>query len=245
MGNQLAGVLEHPAPPAPTRGQRAVGIIGEIFITVGVLALLFVVYDLWWTNVVAQQAAAEQRTALEQQWAADTTPRTKGPAELEPIPGEAFALAYMPRLQDRVWGIPVVEGVTDTDLAKGIGHVRASAMPGEIGNFVIAGHRATNGEPLAEIDRVEAGDTVVLRTRTDWYVYTLEMDRIVSPDSVWVMSPVPGEARGTKPTEALITVITCNPRWASYERWVWWGVLTETRSVDEGPPSAIAAEGGR
>lgn len=243
-------VAEEPAPrPAAARGWAVVGVVGELLITVGVLLLLLVVYQLWWTNVEASRAADEQVAALQEAWSRPPAPLPEGggggeeeESEYEPPEfGSAFALMYIPRVSDKVWGTPIVEGVGDDELAQGIGHYVETALPGEIGNFAVAAHRATNGEPFRDIDRLRVGDEVYVETRDAWYVYTLERDQIVSPEDVWVITPVPGEP-GATPTEELITLTTCNPRWASYERWIWWGSLAETIDKDTGEvPDVILA----
>ena len=234
--------VEDPSPPARSRGWAVVGIVGELLITVGVLLLLLVAYQLWWTNVEADRAADQAVAQLQESWSrppAFTGASDATPEYVEPEFGDAFALMYIPRLRDKVWGLPVVEGVDAPQLARGIGHYPDAAMPGQIGNFAVAGHRATNGEPLRDIDRIRAGDRVYVETRDSWYVYRLERDQIVLPQDVWVIDPVPGQP-GATPTESLITLTTCNPRWASYERWIWWGQLEDTINKSTGEtPSAI------
>ena len=111
------------------------------------------------------------------------------------------------------------------DLARGIGHYPQTQLPGEKGNFAVAAHRATNGEPFRDIDRLQVGDKVYVETQDHWYEYTLGRDEIVAPQATWVLDPVPGDA-GATPTERLITLTTCNPRWGHTSRWVWWGDLT-------------------
>ena len=227
----------------PSRAWAAVGVVGELLITVGVLLLLLVVYQLWWTNVEAARATDQAATALQEQWSRPPTVTPEGEPEYEePEFGDAFALMYIPRLKDKVWGMPVVRGVGEAELARGIGHYTETAMPGEVGNFAVAAHRATNGEPFRDIDRLTVGDEVYVETRTAWYVYRLERDQIVVPTDVWVIDPVPGQP-GVEPTERLITLTTCNPRWASYERWIWWGELEETIDKEDGEPPAAILEG--
>lgn len=231
-----------PRPPSPA--WRVVGVLGEILITFGALLLLFVGYQLWWTNVEAGRAADAAARQLQEAW--QRPPQTGGdqaPASeyVEPEFGQAFALMYIPRLSDSVWATPVVEGIQPADLARGIGHYPGSAMPGDVGNFAVAGHRATNGEPLKDIDRLKKGDEVVVETREDWFVYTLEKDQMVTPQDVWVVAPVPGQP-GATPTERLITITTCHPRWGSVSRWIWWGTLEEKVDKDSGEvPEAILA----
>lgn len=233
-------------PRAPSAGWRVVGVLGEILITVGVLLLLYVGYQLWWTNVEAGRAADSAASQLKEAW--QRPPQGQGgegaPEQeeyVEPEFGEAFALMYIPRLANSVWGTPVVEGIQPVQLAKGLGHYPGTAMPGEVGNFAVAGHRATNGEPFRAIDLLKEGDEVYVETRDDWFVYTLEKDQIVTPQDVWVVDPVPGRA-GVTPTERLITLTTCHPRWGSVTRWIWWGTLTDKIDKDSGEvPEAILA----
>jgi sortase A len=216
-------------PPQPSTANRVLGVVGELSMTVGVVLLLFVAYQLWWTNVSADHAAQGAATELQEQWASDQPTDSSSPPESTPARpelGSAFALTYIPRLRASVWGLPINEGVDLASLARGLGHYPETAKPGKVGNFAVAGHRATNGEPLRDIDQLQAGDQVIIETATDFGVYTLDHDQIVAPSDVWVIEPVPGQP-GATPTEKLITVTTCNPRWASNERWIWWGRLSD------------------
>ena len=237
------------SPPAPRRGffARAAGIFGEVLITLGVLLLLVVVYELWWTNLLADREITAGRDQLVSEWQEPPAPETVVAPDPDPVAvsdGEPFALIYIPRIKDDVWGIPLIEGVSDEDLAKGISHFPGTALPGETGNFALAGHRATHGEPLRFIDQLQPGDTVYVETETGWYSYVLNRDEIVLPTDVWVVDPVPGQPVGTVPTQSIITLLTCNPRWSSTERWVWWGELTEVTHKSEGVPQEIESLGG-
>jgi len=230
----------------PSVGNRILGVVGELTMTLGVVLLLFVAYQLWWTNISADRAAHEAADGLQQQWATDQpTPTgepdeqpTQAPSE-RPELGSAFALAFIPRLRDSVWGLPVNEGVDMASLARGLGHYPGTADPGQVGNFAVAGHRATNGEPLRDIDQLRPGDEVVVETQKEFLVYTLDHDQIVAPDDVWVIEPVPGEP-GATPDDELITITTCNPRWASTQRWIWWGTLSDRIDKSTGElPAAL------
>ena len=93
-------------------------MLGELLITVGVLLLLFVAYQLMWTNVTAQRAADQVATDLQDSWASPATDGSSDPddagrgcPEARPEIGDAFALMYIPRLSDKVWGMPVLESV--------------------------------------------------------------------------------------------------------------------------------------
>jgi len=216
-------------------GARA---LGDLFITVGLVLLLFVAYQLVWTNVEAGRAQNQVADTIRDQWQrpAGGTGAAVDPGNLDF--GEGFAFMRIPRL-GADYSVPVVEGVQLVDLARGVGHYRRTAGPGEVGNFAVAGHRATNGEPFARLDRMRKGDVVVTETRDAWFTYVVDRTRIVLPSDTWVIDPVPGKP-SAEPTEALLTLTTCNPRWASTERLIVFAHLEEERPKSAGPPPVLA-----
>nr|WP_269204790.1 class E sortase [Motilibacter deserti] len=207
-----------------------------MFITAGVVLLLFCVYQLWWTNVESAQARDSAIDGLTELWQAGQGPDVDDRAEpQEPIPGGAWAILRIPRLGDG-WKEPVLEGVGADELHKGIGHYPESGRPGRNGNVALAGHRATNGEPFRDLDRMRPGDKIVLETRDSVYTYVVDDPwRIVKPTQVGVVLPVPDQP-GVAPTEQIITLTTCNPRWSSTERLIVHGVLNSVRPR----PGAVA-----
>lgn len=222
-------------PDGRSTGRRGLQYVGEILVTLGAVLLLFAVYEVWWTNVVAQREISTARAEAEAIVGHSDFPLNP---DGTPVTGTPFALLYVPRLHDHVWAMPIIQGVGARQLAKGVGHYPQTAMPGEIGNFAIAGHRATNGEPFANVDLLRAGDRVFVETPNFWYTYELQQDRIVSPDASWVIGPRP-LPESELPSDRLITITTCHPRWGSTERWIWWGVQTEARPRSEGPPREV------
>jgi len=244
-------------PPAPSRaarrvppplspGRRVVRTVGEILITLGVVLLLFSVYQLFWTNVSADLATQQVTDQIRNDWQFGqhgTSAGAPGSAAAPQTfnPGQGFALLHIPRLGTG-WVRPIVEGVALDDLRKGVGHYPETATPGEIGNFAVAGHRATNGEPFRALDLLRPGDPVIVETADSWFVYTVDNTRIVAPTHVSVLLPVPDQP-GVKPTKAIITLTTCNPRWASYQRMIVTGTLVETRPKSQGPPAALGSGG--
>jgi sortase A len=223
--------------------RAAVRGVGELLITTGLVLLLFVGYQLVWTNYEAHRRTDAVAGDVRDAWERPPTATTTGTPVLKLKNGKGFAFLHIPRL-GRHWSVPVIQGVSLPDLARGVGHYPETALPGEVGNFAVAGHRATNGEPFAYLDKVKAGDVVVAETRQSWFTYVVDRTKIVSPTSVWVLDPVPGHP-GATPTDKLLTLTTCNPRWASYERLIVFGHLTETRSKADGPPAAVVRAGGK
>ena len=204
--------------------------VGEILITVGLVLLLFVGYQLWWTNVRSQAAAQRNTERIIESWQAAPAPPVTPPSE-----GEGIALMTIPRLGEDLLDEPVLQGVTLEVLAEGLGHYPNTALPGQTGNFAVAGHRATNGEPLRNVDQLRIGDLVYVQTQDSWYTYRLFRDQIVTPNDDWVITtdPFPDEP-GTR--ENLLTLTTCHPRWGSTERWIWWGELVAAAPKSAGTP---------
>ncbi|WP_415947819.1 class E sortase [Streptomyces sp. KLOTTS4A1] len=221
----------------PSPAVLASRALGEMFISIGVLMLLFVTYQLWWTNVRAEQQANAETDKIQENWA-----NGEGrPGAFEP--GEGFAIMYIPKL-DVV--VPIAEGINKAKvLDRGmVGHYGEdsikTAMPEDKqGNFAVAGHRNTHGEPFRYINKLRPGDPIVVETKDTYYVY--KMASILpqtTPDNISVLNPVPKGSGFTKPGR-YITLTTCTPEFTSTYRMIVWGELAEERPRDEGKPPAL------
>ncbi|TYL46032.1 class E sortase [Nocardioides sp. BGMRC 2183] len=216
--------------------RTAARVVAELLLTAGFLLAALAFYLLVWTNVQTASAQrdlldefrADQQTHSDHQRQQRTTPAT----------GEGLNVLHIPRLGDE-WEWVVIEGVDLDTLDKGPGHFPGSALPGEVGNYAVAGHRATHGEPFAELDLLSAGDKIYVEATDGWYTYEVTWDRIVSPTSVEVIAPVAGYP-GQTPTVQTMTLVTCNPRWGSSERLVVGATLVEQREPGAGPPPEVA-----
>lgn len=213
---------------------------GEVLITLGVLILLFLVWQLWWTGVLAERTYAQTRAELSQEWQqAPAAAAAADPAPVKAPFGRPFGLLYIPALGNSAWAVPVIQG-TDVDLLqRGVGHHVSSAMPGQLGNFAIAGHRTTYAAPFADIDSLARGDQVIVETANGWYVYVLDRSVVIEADEGWVLDPVPGKARGTPPTQALMTMYACHPKFSAAQRFVWFGHLVDEFTKASGTPAAV------
>ncbi|KES04419.1 membrane protein [Streptomyces toyocaensis] len=213
--------------------------IGEVFITCGVLMLLFVTYQLWWTNVRAQAQAGKEVSDLQNDWA--NGERKPGAFE----PGQGFALLHIPKL-DVV--VPIAEGISSKKvLDRGmVGHYAEgalkTAMPdARTGNFGLAGHRNTHGEPFRYINRLEPGDPIVVETQNEYFVYkTASMLPVTPPSNVSVLDPVPKGSGFTGPGR-YITLTTCTPEFTSKYRLIVWGKMVEERPRSKGKPDALVS----
>jgi sortase A len=243
--DDVATTSEMSAPAGPQNPPRLrrisfFGLLGEVLITIGVVILLFVAWQLWFTDVMAKQAYAEQRAGLQQEWSlADQISRTSKP--VDPKYGEAFALIFVPALGDKAWGIPVVEGTEREPLMRGMGHHPGTAVPGEVGNLTVAGHRTTYGAPLHNIETLNSGDEVIFETKRGWYIYELDKKEIIEAWEGWVLDPVPGLPADAEPQKALLTLYSCHPKFSAAQRFVWFGELIDEYPKSAGTPPAIEA----
>ncbi|MFJ6609792.1 class E sortase [Streptomyces sp. NPDC091289] len=211
--------------------------VGEVFISLGVLMLLFVTYQLWWTNVRAEQIAGRETNRIQDEWAkGDRKPGAFAP-------GQGFAIMHIPKL-DVV--APIAEGIDkEKVLDRGmIGHYGEgklkTAMPSDKqGNFAVAGHRNTHGEPFRYINKLSPGDPIVVETRDTYYTY--EMAGILpqtSPSNISVIEPVP-VGSGFKGPGKYLTLTTCTPEFTSTYRLIVWGKIVDERPRSEGKPDAL------
>lgn len=84
---------------------------------------------------------------------------------------------------------PLLEGIRLTTLDNGPGHWPGTAMPGEVGNVVVAAHRTSHGGPFRNIDQLVAGDTVTFTTDAGEIPYRVTGTQIVNPDAIWIVDP--------------------------------------------------------
>jgi sortase A len=203
--------------------------VGELCITLGLVLLLFVAWQLWWTDIAAGQTQRQLAHQLEQQWQGPRPPHPSGTAPavtLKEIPmGDAFALIRIPRFGDD-YVRPILQGVELDILDRGVGHYPESVQPGQVGNFAVAGHRVTYAKPFNKIAELRPGDAVVVETRDTWYVYRVRSHTVVTPDRVDVVAPVP-EQPGKKPTKRMMTMTACHPEFSARERYVVFSELDE------------------
>ncbi|MET8505504.1 class E sortase [Streptomyces sp. NPDC004787] len=220
--------------------------LSELCVTAGALIVLFVGYLLHWTGVRADDATAGQLAGLQQEWVdrpvepPPGTPAAPG-ASAAPRPytaGKAFAVMYVPRF-GREWEWPVLEGTAVGTLKKGLGHYAGTARLGETGNFAVAGHRRTYGDPFKDVPRLREGDAVVLTDGTTWFTYRVDRAPLRTvPTDTAVIDPVPRKSGFDGPGRYL-TLTTCDPEWGSSHRLIVWAHLDATRPVTAGRPQAL------
>ncbi|WP_028051126.1 class E sortase [Cellulomonas sp. URHD0024] len=232
-----------------------IGVIGEVLITIGVLLFAFLVWQLWWTDVVGNRAQAQIVAELPFEPVPSPTPsgtlaavpviapprHDDPPVMDEPPHATTFATMQVPRW-DGEPARPVSEGTDRAGVLDvlGIGHYKGTAMPGGVGNFAVAGHRTTYAKPFNRIAELKAGDPIVVRTTDNiWYVYRVTSTQIVEPSDIGVIAPVPGKP-GETPTERMITLTTCHPMFSARQRYIVHGVLDYWAPTADGIPAELA-----
>ncbi|MFJ3798032.1 class E sortase [Streptomyces sp. NPDC090088] len=219
--------------------------VSELCITVGTLIVLFVVYVLFWTGVKADSVMHDQINQLQRQWsdsaAVHPTAGASAAAPAEPAAyhyGRPFAIMYIPRF-GFTWNKPVLEGTGTDVLKKGLAHYARTARLGQEGNFAVAGHRRTYGDPFLDFPKLRVGDAIVLTDGTTWFTYRIDKGPYKTvPTDVEVIDPVPRKSGYTRPGRYL-TLTTCDPEWGHSHRLIVWAHLDSTQPVEAGKPKAL------
>jgi len=245
------------APREAARGRRrgasVVGVLGELLITAGVIALLFVAWQLWvgdWIIGAQKQAEASQLT---QSWAQEFESEDPSPAPTpstdptepvvpvldQPRHGAEFGVMQIPRF-GKDWKFTIAGGVTRPDiLDQGeIGHYPDTAMPGEVGNTVYAAHRWTSGAPFDPIDKLVVGDAIVIETKDGWYTYRFRTLEYVQDTQVEVLLPVPQQV-DVDPDGRYLTLTSCAPKLNMLERIIAYALFESFTPRADGPPASL------
>src|SRR5436305_9437072 len=205
--------------------RRVVAGIGRALITLGVLILLFVAYQLWGTGI--SEARDQKHLKQEFKTVTEAPPPTNQVALPPPPDGDAVAIIEIPKINVNK---AVVQGVGTEDLKKGPGHYPSTPMPGEKGNAAIAGHRTTYGHPFYDLDALKPGDDIFISTRVGKFQYKVDHSMNVSPSDVAVLDPTP---------DNLLTLTTCTPRFSAAQRLIVVSKLIGP-AVEAPPPPPVA-----
>lgn len=151
------------------------------------------------TEALPTEQAAEAPAA---EPAAPETP------DLSRIPRDAIGFIEIPKLN---MGQFMLEGIDISILNRGPGHWPGTAMPGQVGNVVVAGHRTSHSRPFRYIDTLEIGDEMFLTVGLEKFRYVVTGHEVVKPDAVWIVDQT---------ETATATLFACHPPGATTYRWV-------------------------
>lgn len=228
-GNGSGGAAEK--APVST-GRRVSFWLGCGLIAAGLAVLAWVAWQFWGTNWVSERRQGEVAGSLRDGWA-------DGQDVVRTDFGNASAILVIPRF-GKDFEVPVLEGSSDEVLAAGVGHMEDTADAGAEGNYVLAGHRVTHGEPFADFPSLEPGDEVFVMTRAATYTYVLDSggeDLIIPFTKTWVLDPKPvNPDGGTQPPDTIdgdpnthiLTLLTCSEIFHTDNRSVVFGHLVES-----------------
>lgn len=203
---------------------------GVALIVVGLSLLGYVAWEFWGTTWVSHRHRDEVIGQLRQAW-------HDGDGSVRTSWGDETAIVRIPRFGSS-YAVPVLEGTSDAVLATGFGHFTGTAGPGAVGNYALAAHRITHGQPLRRMPDLTTGDEVIVETRATTYTYRLTSDGdglVVPFTSTWVTAPLPTNPDGgvepaQRPGQRLITLTTCSELFHTDNRLVAFGVLEKTSS---------------
>lgn len=231
-----------PRVEARPLASRILRWVGWTLIAAGCVVLLYLVYSLLFTNLetdraqaqlldtwerevgalASQEPAADGDGTGEETGGGDPDPAVREAGELPPAElGAAVARIEFVRPSS---GEPVVHddplmvvhGVTLDILRSGPGHYPETALPGQDGNFAVAGHRTTYGAPFFSLDELEEGDEIHVTGRDGRrHTYEVVASEVVRPRDIWVIAPDPLESG-----RPLMTLTTCHPRFSAAQRLV-------------------------
>jgi sortase A len=215
--------------------------LGIGLVAAGLALIGYVGWQFFGTNIVAERRQQETVAELEEQWQQEPPTTVEGSRDNadQPAPadlGDASALIRIPRFGNE-YVMPVLEGVADDALSRGFGHFVESAPAGGRGNYALAAHRVTHGEPLRDMPSLRPGDEVIVETRDEVFTYVLDTDPnelVVTFDDVWVVDdqPVNPDPLGVNPVDErrLITLTTCAELFHTDDRMIVFGHLVGAES---------------
>lgn len=227
-----------------------VGIFGELLVTAGVLVFLFLGWQLWLNDVIVGGQQNQVATSLAKSWdtgndstrTQPTVPVNYGdPKVIAPVANAStFAVMYVPRF-GADWAREIGEGIGVADVlnTRRVGHYPSTQMPGAVGNFAVAAHRLTYGAPFRDIDQLQIGDKIYIKTPAGYYTYAFRNLEYVNKHGVGVLDQVP-QLPSVDPTQRMLTMMSCNPKWSVSERIVAYAVFESWQPIEAGPPAEIA-----
>lgn len=155
--------------------------------------------------------------------------------------GAIIGKLYVPRY-GKDYKRTIAESTSMTVLnGVGLGHYTGTQLPGEEGNFAIAGHRFGNGGPMLKIDKLKAGDLAYVKTSTSWFTYQWVGTKIVKPSVVGVVYPIPEGLPTAEQGGHYMTFTSCTPVHINTLRIAAWFELVEEVPLSDGMPPQLSS----
>ena len=202
--------------------------VGLALVLTGLSALSWAGWQFYGTNVVAQGKHEQAVVDVRERWRA-------GAAVSERSEGDVEAVLHIPRFGDD-WEVPIIDSISEDALAAGVGRFVDNAPVGAVGNYALAAHRVTHGEPFRNLTDLVAGDEIVVETQEYVYTYVLDTDGTehrVSFTDTWVLDDRPVELRSRR----IITLTTCAELFHTDDRLAVFGHLVTKKANPRYPHS--------
>ena len=215
-------------------GKKAATVIAVAafaLIAAGLAGLGYVGWEFVGTNMLAKRAHEANLTQIRDAWDRDTTSSEGSPSVSSPDEvWDGHAILRIPRF-GAGWEMPVLDGFNADTFRQGVGRYVKGAVPGEVGNLVLGGHRRSRGESFRQFPTLRQGDTILVETRTRVHTYVLVEDGDANKVDFrvsWPLQPVPREGDTTVAVEPMVTLLTCAELFSSDWRYVARGVLVSS-----------------
>lgn len=227
---------------------RLIGYLGELLITAGLVIGLFIVWQVWWTDLLANREQSDRVASATHSWVqpaekvgaarTDNPPAVDRPTEVGAVEG----VLRVPRFgKDYAHTIEYGTGLKAVLNTGAFGHYADTAYAGEVGNFALAAHRQTYGAPMKNVEDLKIGDPIIVETKSTYLVYYVTESYVVEPENTDVIAPVPNNPN-VAPTERKLTITTCHPPFVSDKRWVIHATYDHWVDRADGIPSELSQE---
>lgn len=188
--------------------------IGSLFIVIGIVLVVFIVYAKIETKVEQDKLVDEFSSLTFEDKLAGTQ---KNPKSIQA--GDVIGMLSIPAIELES---PVVEGASQENIRYAVGHLPSSSAIETLGqeshNIAIAGHRTnTYGQFFNRLDELNKRDKIILTTKENDYTYEVFETKIVKPTDVDVVKPIE--------EKSVITLITCHPKNSNKQRLIVYGEL--------------------
>ncbi len=145
-----------------------------------------------------------------------TTTSTLPAQQTKPIAPPSDPRANEPVIEMGTLSIPKIgvkmtmyEGIRLTTLDYGPGHWPGTALPGQIGNVVVGGHRTSKHRVFRNVDQLVAGDEIIFTDANGTHVYLVSRVEVVNPTDIWIIDPT---------ETATVTLFACHPPGSTAQR---------------------------
>ena len=174
-------------------------IVGKLLILLGIITIGIFVFLNYKTTRINQQFINDYKKKIK------NIESNKDDYKI----GDVIGILEIPKINLEV---AIKRGVDNKILKEAVGQFPDTAMPGEFGNFSIAGHRAyINNKFFSNLDELEIEDDIYVFSNNKKFKYKVKSIEVVAPDEVHVINSVDKSKRE-------ITLVTCTPKYTGINR---------------------------